>query len=255
MIWRYILRDLGAKTLPRFNVLADVYAKAWMGRYIPGTITWIAGKIYLASKLGISKSRLAVSSLLEAGMQIAAAISVSLLILGFNSELDIFPSEIKILMILIAVMSIGVLYPPVLNHLLRTAYRLVRKKDAYDELHTNGKATARSYILYGLGTLITGSSYYFLTASLYSGTTPDLYWYIVGVFCLAGALGMITPLVPSGLGVRDGVQLVLLSILLPKEVALAVTVFSRLWSLAVDVLFYGTAVSARRIVSKYTQAT
>jgi uncharacterized membrane protein YbhN (UPF0104 family) len=49
---------------------------------------------------------------------------------------------------------------------------------------------------------------------------------------------MIAVFAPSGLGVRDGIQLVLLSLIFPNEIALAITIFSRLWSAAVDVLFY-----------------
>src|SRR5258708_4169266 len=76
VIWRFILSDLGAKGLPRFAIMAHVYAKAWLGRYIPGTVTWIAGKVYMASSHGISKTRLAVSSLLEGAMQVIAIMSV-----------------------------------------------------------------------------------------------------------------------------------------------------------------------------------
>lgn len=237
-IWRTILSDLGARKLPSFLVLSDVYAKAWMGRYIPGTVTWIAGKIYMANKLGISKSRLTVSAILEAGVQIVATLSLSLFILSLDSRLDVITTEMKLLLVLLAAVSVFMLLPPILNRLLSFVFRLVRKKAAYDELRTNGKATFRSYLLYVIGALIAGGSYYLLTASLYPQIDLGAYWYIVGAFTLAGALGMATPLVPSGLGVRDGVQLVLLSLIMPKEIALAVTVFSRLWSALIDVLFY-----------------
>lgn len=237
-IWRTILSDLGARQLPSFRVLSDVYAKAWMGRYIPGTVTWIAGKIYMANKLGISKSRLTVSAILEAGVQIVATLSLSLFILSLDSRLDIITAEMKILLVLLAVVSVIALLPPILNRILSFTFQLVRKKAAYDELRTNGKATFRSYVLYVIGALIAGGSYYLLTASLYPEIGLESYWYIVGAFTLAGALGMATPLVPSGLGVRDGIQLVLLSLIMPKEIALAITVFSRLWSAVIDVLFY-----------------
>src|SRR5690242_13319516 len=42
-IWRVILKALGATNVPDFPTTNAVYAKAWMGRYIPGTVTWIAG--------------------------------------------------------------------------------------------------------------------------------------------------------------------------------------------------------------------
>lgn len=241
LIWRTILTDLGATTLPTFRALTWVYARAWMARYIPGTVTWIASKIYMASKLGISKSRLAVSSILEAGVQIVAQLSLALLILAFDTRLEVINPETKLFLVFLALASLVALLPPVLNRLLRFVFQLVRRKTAYDELRSNGKATVRSFVLYVIGALIAGSSYYFLTISLYPSIGPEYYWYIVGAFTLSGALGMATPFVPSGLGVRDGVQLVLLSLIMPKEIALAVTVFSRLWSAAVDLLFLGLA--------------
>lgn len=240
-IWRYILKDLGAKDIPPFRVLADVYAKAWMARYIPGTVTWIAGKIYMTNKLGISKSRLTVSSILEAGVQIIATMSLSLFILAFDSRLSVITWQMKLLLAGIAVASVVLLLPPVLNSILAKIFRFARKKAAHQELRTNLRATIRSYVLYVIGALITGSSYFFLTQSLYPEISIDSYWFIVGAFTLAGALGMATPFVPSGLGVRDGAQLLLLSIIMPKEIALVITVFSRLWSAGVDVLFYSLA--------------
>lgn len=249
LIWRVILADLGAKDLPKFRVLADVYAKAWMGRYIPGTVTWIAGKIYMASKLGISKSRLTVSSLLEAGVQILATLSLSLVILGLDPRLDVIAPEAKLAIVLLALVSLIALLPPVMNRVLSIGFRLIRRRAAYSELRTNGRATVQSFVLYVIGALIAGSSYYLLTAALYPEIGLESYWYIVGAFTLAGALGMATPFVPSGLGVRDGIQLILLSLIMPKEIALAVTVFSRLWSVAVDVLFY--SVSRLSIKTKY----
>lgn len=241
-IWRTILSDLGSTRLPPFLVLSNVYAKAWMGRYIPGTVAWIGGKIVLASRLGISKSRLAVSSLLEAGMQVVASMCVALLILGLDPRLDVISVEVKVVMVVLAVASLAILLPPVLNAVLSVAFRVIRRRDAFLELRTNGKATVRSFLLYVAGTVLSGSAYFYLTKALYPPiNAAEDFWFVVGAFTLAGALGMATPLVPSGLGVRDGVQLLLLAIIMPKEIALAVTVASRLWSAAVDVLFLVSA--------------
>lgn len=240
-IWRMILKTLGAKELPPFTILTQVYAKSWMGRYIPGTVTWIAGKIYLANKLGISKSRLTISSLLEAGTQVVATLCVALLLLSVDPRLSVLPWQYKPIMIGAALLLIVFLYPPILNYVVRKGYKLIRRKEAYDELNANGQAVVKSFLMYTVGAFVTGSSYYFLCASLSSQITFDMYFYIVGALSLAGALGMLTPFVPSGLGVRDGVQLVLLSIIMPKEIALAITVFSRLWSALIDVLFYALA--------------
>ena len=201
----------------------------------------------MANKYGISKSRLAVSSLVEAGAQVIATMAIALIILGLDPRLDVISWELKTAMIAIGVIITLVLYPPLFNRLIRFGYKLVRRKEAYDELSVNGKAVLQSFVLYAIGAFISGSSYYFLAASLSPDISPSMYWFIVGTLSLSGALGMATPLVPSGIGVREGVQLVLLSIIMPKEIALVVTIASRLWSALVDVLFYASAETVARI--------
>jgi uncharacterized membrane protein YbhN (UPF0104 family) len=240
-IWRTILIDLGAKQLPPFRILVDIYAKAWMGRYIPGTVTWIAGKVYLASRLGISKSRLAVASLLEGSMQIVAVMAISLIIIGLEPRLNVIPLSVKLAMAALGIVLVLILKPSIFNKFVRKAYKLVRKKEAYSELNTNSKATIRSFILYGIGAFISGTAFFFLTMAIAPNVTWHMYFYLVGAFNLAGAVGMLAIFVPSGLGVRDGLLLVLLNAVFPPEIALVITIVSRLWSAIIDVLFLAVA--------------
>lgn len=245
MIWRYILTDLGARDLPSFITMSHVYAKAWLGRYIPGTVTWIAGKVYMASAHGISKTRLAVSSLLEGSMQVIAIMTVALLLLGFDPRTHIIPVQYKIAMIVFAAMLLAALSPAIFNRLMRLAFFVVKKKEPSEELLINEKAVLRAFVLYAIGGFIIGLSEFFISRTI----APSLSWhnflFIVGAFNLAGALGIIAIGVPSGLGVRDGILLVLLSVILPKELALAITVTSRLWAALIDILFFGvTAVTS-----------
>lgn len=249
MIWRYILSDLGAQGLPPFVVMSYVYAKAWMGRYIPGTVTWIAGKVYMASSHGISKSRLAVSSLLEGGMQIIAVMVVSMLLLGFDPRLNVIPSEYKILMIICAVLLLLLLTPAVFNRIMGMAVMIVKKQKAHHDLLINGKSVLRSFILYALGSFIIGLSEFFIARTVYPSLPWHDFWFIVGAFNLAGAIGMLAIGVPTGIGVRDGAILLLLSAVLPKEIALAITVTSRLWSAFADVVFFGLASLVHRVTS------
>ena len=240
VIWRYILTDLGAKNLPEFTVMAEVYAKSWMGRYIPGTVTWIAGKVFMASSHGISKSRLAVSSLLEGGMQIIAVMVMSMFLLGFDSRLNVIPVQYKLLMILCAAALLLILTPAIFNRILRLAFLLAKKKDPHQELLINGRAVARSFLMYSFGSLILGVAEFFIARTVDPALPLSDFWFIVGAFNLAGALGMLAIGVPSGLGVRDGAILLLLTTILPKELALAITVTSRLWIAFADVVFFLT---------------
>lgn len=245
MTWRYILRDLGSRDLPSYRIMADVYAKAWMGRYIPGTVPWIAGKIYMAASYGISKSRLAVSSLLEGGMQIIATMVVSFLLIGFDPRIQIIPLGLKLILIAISVIGIIVLYPPIFNGLMALGFRLVRGQKPHDELRINGIAVVRSFGLYAVNNFTNGISCFLVTLALVPDLSIGTIWYVIGAFGVSVAIGMATPFVPSGIGVRDGAQLVLLTAVMSKEEALVVTVFTRLWSVVVDVLFFLVATAHR----------
>ncbi len=61
----------------------------------------------------------------------------------------------------------------------------------------------------------------------------------MGAASLAGAASMLAIFAPSGIGVREGIQLVLFSLIMPKELALAVTIITRLWSVGMDFVFFG----------------
>jgi hypothetical protein len=240
-IWRVIMRSLGTKRLPPFSVMTDVFAKAWMARYIPGTVTWIAGRIYMASSYGISKSRLTVSSLLEGGMQVVAGIVVALPLIGFDSRASHISWEIKALSVIISLGCLVALLPAVFNRLLHVAHVIIKKKQPGPELRVNTQAVVRSFILFAIADVITGAANYMVARSIDPHLHFSLFFYLVGTFSLAGALGIATPFLPSGIGVRDGVQIILLSLVMPKSLALAVTVLSRFWGLAVDVIFFGMA--------------
>lgn len=250
VIWRVILRALGAEELPGFGIMAEVYAKAWISRYIPGTVTWIAGKIYMASRFGISKSRLAVSSLLEGGMQVVAAVIVSLLLIGFNPHIETIPLYVRIVTIVISCISLFVLIPPVFNRLLHFASVTIKKQKPGEELRINFSAVTKSFLLFVVGTFINGTAFYYVSTAITGHSSISLYFYVVGAFNLAGAIGMATPLLPSGVGVRDGIVLVLLGAVMSKDIALAITVFSRLWQVAVDAAFLGLTILYSRLAGE-----
>ncbi|HSX04862.1 MAG TPA: lysylphosphatidylglycerol synthase domain-containing protein [Candidatus Saccharimonadales bacterium] len=237
--WFTILRSLGATELHLQKQLIYVYAKAWMGRYIPGTAPWILGKIYFASQHGISRQKLAVSSLLEAGLQIVTMLVFALALLVFDTRLDVLGTGFKALMIAVALIGIVVLIPSVFNQLISLAYRVLRHKELPAEHLAGTQTVVRGSLLYLMNAIINGLSLFFIA----KGVDPNLGYsniaFAMGAASLAGAASMLAIFAPSGLGVREGIQLVLFALLMPKELALAVTIITRLWSVGVDVVFWG----------------
>lgn len=240
-IWFTLLRNLGAKDLKKSTrQLAYVYAKSWLGRYIPGTAPWILGKIYFASKHGISKSKLAVSSLLEGALQVSIVMAVAFAVLLFDARLNIISGTLKLLMVGVLIACVVAIYPPVFNRLISLAYKLLRKKKIDAEDLASNKTILQGALLYVIGALLSGTALFFIAKAIYPPLAYDNLLYVLGVSNLAGALGMLAIFAPSGIGVREGILLALLSVVMPAEYALLVTVTSRLWDVAMDGIFFGS---------------
>lgn len=238
LIWLVLLHNLGAKDLKsNIKPLTFVYAKSWLGRYIPGTAPWILGKIFFASKLGISKSKLAVSSLLEGALQIAVVMVVSLAILLFDTRLSHLGTNMTILIVAALVACIVSVWPPVFNRLVAFAYKIIRKKQLDPEHLASNKTVAQGALLYIVSALLSGTALFFIAKAIDPSLGFSNLPYVIGLSNLAGAMGMLAIFAPSGIGVRDGIILALLSVVMKPEYALAVTVAARLWDVVIDLLF------------------
>lgn len=237
--WFVILRSLGARDLRVQKQLIYVYAKAWMGRYIPGTAPWILGKIYFASQHGVSKQKLAVSSLLEGGLQIVTMLVFALALLVFDRRLDVLGDGFKALMVAVAVVGIVAILPPVYNRIVGLAYKVLRRKTIDAENRATTRTIAQGASLYLADALINGLSLFFIAKAVDPGLAYSNIVFAMGAGSLAGAASMLAIFAPSGLGVREGIQLVLFSLIMPRELALAVTIVTRLWSVGIDFAFFG----------------
>ena len=248
IVWRGIMRELGAVDLPSFPVLASVYSKAWLGRYVPGKVTWIAGKVYFGRQHGLSTSRLAVSSVLEAQVQIVLYLIVSLLVLAVGGELDRFEGAGRWWLIAGALALAISVVPQCFNAMLRLADRILKGRVGSD-VRVSGRLVAIAAGLHCVGFLASGVSYALLTRSITSLDFTEA-WFVVAVFNLAGAVGVLALIAPSGLGVREGVQLLLLPSIMSEAIALLITVVARLWSVIMDVLFFVVAATIAAIASR-----
>lgn len=246
-IWFMILRNLGANIARAKIQLVYVYAKSWMGRYIPGTAPWILGKIYFASQHGISRNKLAVSSLLEGGLQIVVTMVLAFLLFIFDKRLDVINGSIKIAMTAVILAGVISLIPAIFNTILGLAYRILRKKMLADEHLATNKTVLTASALYVIYTVISGLSLFFIAKAVYPALAYHNLPFVVGVTSLAASVSMLALFAPSGLGVREGIQLILLDIIMPRELALVITVVSRLWSVVVDLTFFGIS----HILQKY----
>lgn len=239
VVWFIILRGLGAEGVGQHWVqLSYVYAKSWLARYIPGTAPWILGKIYFASKHGVSKSKLTVSSLLEASLQVVVILAMSLLILAADDRFDVIDAKIRLGMAVLLAGCVAVIVPYVFNRVLGLAFRVLRKRVLADEHRVTTPVILKGVFLYAIGGVLYGTFLFFMAKAVFPALPFDNLIFVIGAGNLAGALGILSIFAPSGLGVRDGIQLLLFSVIMPPEFALVITVLTRLWDIVLDLVFY-----------------
>jgi uncharacterized membrane protein YbhN (UPF0104 family) len=241
-IWVYFLRRLGAQLAPgQLAELFEVYAKSWLGRYIPGSVAWVLGKIYFASKLGISKTRLAVSSFLEAVLQIVVVlITASLLLLVDPRSYELAGQWVWLLMA-VALGGLLLVWPPILSRALGWVYELVKGAVLEVSSIPNGKTLATGMVAFAASSIISGSAFFFVAWAI----DPNIGWreflFILAASNIASAVSMVAVFAPAGIGVREAIQIAALILVMDVETAVVATVVMRLASIIWDLAFLAIA--------------
>ena len=246
-IWVYFLKNLGASLAPGQLVeLLEVYAKSWLGRYIPGSVAWVLGKIYFASKLGISKTRLAISSFLEAVLQIVVVLITASLLLIVDPRSYELAGQWVWLLIATALLGLIVVWPPVLSRAVSWLYEFAKGV----ALETSSLPTNRTLVTgmaaFAVSSLISGSAFFFVAWAV----DPTIGWreflFILAASNIASAVSMVAIFAPAGLGVREAIQIAALMLVMDAETAVVATILMRLLSIVWDALFLGIAKLVRR---------
>lgn len=246
-VWYAILNQLSTVKIKQFTELIYVYAQAWLARYIPGTAAWIVSRVYFASKYGISKNKLAVSSLLESGLQVTVVMASALAMLMIDDRFSLVSGDQKVLMFVALLVCMVALVPKVFNFIVSKVYGVIKRKPFSKDHYIDGKTVLSGSWMYLVWSLIGGLSLFFISKAVYPELGYDTLLFVMGVSNLAGALSMLAIFAPSGLGVKEGIQIALLSIIMPTEYALVIAIVMRLWSIVLDFIFFGLSWLQKRL--------
>ena len=230
--WRALLADLGGR-LP-LPASASVFFVGQLGKYLPGSVWSVAIQSDMGGRLGVPRRTLGVAGLLSLGLAVLTAAVVGLpalpLLLRRGAE-DLSLAWFALPVILMVV----VLWPPVLNALVSRALRLIRREPLPHRL--GGRAILTCSAWFVLAWLSMAAAVWVLAGDLaLDASSGQLALTTLSGYCLAAGLGMLSVIVPAGVGVRDGILGLLLVGQLPIGAATAVVVVHRFLSVLVDVL-------------------
>ena len=237
-IWRVLLSGMGAEIDKKLSgELLAVYAKAWLGRDLPVSAGWVIGKIYFASNLGISKTKLAVSSLMEAMQQLVIVMSLASLLLVFDPTIAELAGGYRVLLVIVSIIGLLSITPKVFNSVVSLAHKLIRKTAIDSKQLLNSATVLKTSGLFFITSVFNAGSL-LLVALAFDVDLLANSFLILGVSALASALSILVVIAPAGLGVREGVLIIGLTLIVSPELALAITVMMRLMSIIWDLIFY-----------------
>jgi uncharacterized membrane protein YbhN (UPF0104 family) len=233
-----VIRSLGYR--PRYRDVFKLSFATNLGKYLPGGIWQVAGKVALARQAGVEPHAALVAAVVESAVSVTGGL---LLFLGTTLGGAPFPAgvpEWPLWAIIVAILV--ALQPGIFARVVALGMRLLKIEGEPPHL-TFGQIVAL-VAYYAAIWLVAGGAFWLFTRSL----TPDpgAGWLAYCGYYAAGAIGgLLVLFAPAGLGVREGFLVLLMRDVVAGGVATAwiVAFAARVWSTAMELALSGVAVA------------
>lgn len=250
VFWNLLLRDLNFKQLSFIDSF-NIQVQAWFGKYIPGKVGIIGIKFYLGQEKGIDNTTVGISVIYENIFQIVSAFLVSIPILFYYSfkELGDNPLLYQILPLLFIIGLFVFIHPRVFFYFANLGLRLFKKQPISADFFLSISQIIKYVTLYSLGIVLNGIAFFLFINSITSVSFEFLIP-IIGIYNFAGIIGMLAVFVPAGLGVREGIIVLLLQAYMPLEIVIFISILSRLWVTITDLIIGSYVLFIKRNTKK-----
>ncbi len=221
MLWHYITK-LNHCAIKPLNA-AFAYLYSILGKYIPGKVFMLLARIPPYEKEGVPPRKVTVCFFLENMCTLLGAAFLFLISLLFFPN-DLLQNYQWAVLIFVAAFIVCI-HPRILNFFLRLVEKVL-KKDV--QISMSYREMLSVVGLFVVNWAVLGVGFYMLTCSIYPLPASQML-YVSGVFGLSVIIGILAIFAPSGIGVREGIIVLGLSIVMPNEYAVIISVVSRLW--------------------------
>ena len=227
--WCLLMRQLG-QPVP-FRAGLYVWLGSQLGKYLPGKVWSLIGRVVLGERAGLDSLRVSVSLVIEMGLNIVAGLLVAAAAIVVAGG-DAIPGKNVILLSI--PIGLVVLHPRIFEPLVHRAMRVLKRPDIV--FHWSAAVQYRLVFLYVIGWALYGAALYLLIDSLevtavarVEGVPLGRLLFILGANALAWTIGFLAFLTPNGLGVREATLAFVLKGIMPASVATLVSLIARVW--------------------------
>lgn len=242
--WRLVLKGTGASL--SFSAACKVYFGSNMGKYLPGKIWQILGMVYLAEKRGISRVRSFTSSVVSQFFGVFSGLLVGMAFLVPAGRTTFLGSAIwfwAVLVLFVIICGVFLSQPALLQRVMNRLLLLLHKEPV--EFRFDSSGLLLYILLYGVSWILFGVAFFFFSMGAVNPEI-DFLWPATAGFSIATVCGFLAIIVPGGLGVREGILVLLLSGFLPSHLATLLALSYRLWFTVVEVILFGASFLIRR---------
>src|SRR3990167_4693775 len=204
-------------------------------RFVPGSIWQYAGRVYMLSQKGVSKTFTTTALVLEAFFNIGGASVIVLL------ALKLFPLNIPIYIqkgLFPLVIFLCIVLILLTGSRVKFIEKTIRELLKNDSLKIN-KIQKRWLPLIAISVftqfLLTGLSLYFISLGLGVNSSAGVIPYI-GIYAASWLVGYLTFLAPSGLGLREASIAGLMSLYVPLALGSLIAILFRLATLVSEAI-------------------
>lgn len=231
LLWGSMLSHLGRVRVGRREAVR-VQCASWLLKYIPGQVGSVANKVVWGGERGISRTLIVITFVYENVFLLIGSIVPSVVILAFGDAFtdpssDLVNALVPVLLALVPLLL--VMDRRVFRWGLNLVGRRALKRNVPPEYFLAPRATLRYQLQFLLPRVLNGVGFVFVAVS-FLDVPAEAYLPLAAAYVLAGAVGILAVFVPSGLGVREGVIVLLASRYLPVEQAIVLSLVARLYS-------------------------
>jgi len=219
----------------------QLFFRAQIARYLPGGVWDMVGRFVLGSQAGVGKRSMAASMGLEMGVQVLSGSMFLLLALALRSDLETRAYFGLGLGIVAGAMLF--LSPPVFTFFVNTLLNLLKKPRLDMDLTYGG--IFQLFLMRLFGHLLMGLGFACLVLGV-SSTPVGQIPLLTAAFVGAWLIGYLAVFIPMGVGVREGMLVLLTGGFLPFSVATVAGVGYRLLIAIRDLAIAGAGVVLSR---------
>jgi uncharacterized membrane protein/uncharacterized membrane protein YbhN (UPF0104 family) len=231
-LWRCLLQALGATI--SLGQTIRVWFLSNVSRYIPGSVWQFLSMTEMAADAGVSRVSTLTSILLHQVISLAAGLALAAPYLAWAGEVG-WMARLRPLLWAVP-LGLLLLHPRILERALN--WGLARFHRPPLQISLAWRQIWALLLGHALAWVVIGASF----AALVQALTP-VSWsqvpVLIAVFAASYVIGFLSLITPSGLGVREGVMVLLLAPAFSTGVAAVVAIVSRLWMVAAEVIGAG----------------